>query len=149
MKLQNFNTKIDQSCPIIQLDNDQISLEISKRYYQMSGILNPFETFSNIDHFLEYIKDLAQRYDIESTSSPKSLVLLLDLKMPIFDGFDILTLINNLNLPIKVHTVMFTGFQCVESLQKALELGATGYIIKPYKSQDYKRVFDYLKDQIN
>lgn len=58
-------------------------------------------------------------------------LLILDLTLPVLDGFEVLTQVrkNNTNLPIMV----LTGRGCLEDRIRALDLGADDYLSKPFE----------------
>ncbi|MCK5451162.1 MAG: response regulator [Candidatus Omnitrophica bacterium] len=57
-------------------------------------------------------------------------VVLLDIQMPEMDG--ITTLKKLLEIDPSLCVIMVTGEQADENVQKALELGASGYVLKPF-----------------
>ena len=61
-------------------------------------------------------------------------VVLLDIKMPQKNGLDILKEIQQKYPPVKV--VMIIGYKAVETATEAIRLGASGYIVKPFKSDE-------------
>ena len=61
-------------------------------------------------------------------------VCLLDIKMPVINGLDLLTLIKK-DYP-KVKIIMVTGYKSVEIAAEATRLGASGYIVKPFKAEE-------------
>jgi len=61
-------------------------------------------------------------------------VMLLDIKMPKTHGLDVLKEIKK-KFPL-VKIIMVTGYKSVETAAEASRLGASGYIIKPFKSQE-------------
>ena len=61
-------------------------------------------------------------------------VALLDIKMPKVHGLDVLKEIKSKHPQVKI--VMVTGYRSVETAAEATRLGASGYIIKPFKSED-------------
>jgi DNA-binding NtrC family response regulator len=61
-------------------------------------------------------------------------LVLLDIKMPKVNGLDILKQIKE-NCP-HVNTVIITGYKSVETASEAASLGASGYIVKPFKSDE-------------
>ena len=88
---------------------------------------------------------LGDHYDIILTDSgeqalrlvegdPAIALVLMDIKMPKVDGLDVLKEMRakrpNLN------GVMVTGYKAVETAGEAARLGASGYIIKPFKSDE-------------
>ncbi|MFC1631938.1 response regulator, partial [Candidatus Omnitrophota bacterium] len=57
-------------------------------------------------------------------------VVLLDIDMPVMTGID--TLPKLLEIDPKLGVVMVTGNQEDEKVKKAMELGACGYVLKPF-----------------
>ena len=61
-------------------------------------------------------------------------VMLLDIKMPKTNGLDVLQEIKKKFPHVKI--IMVTGYKSVETAAEAARLGACGYIVKPFKSQE-------------
>lgn len=62
-------------------------------------------------------------------------IVLLDVMMPEFSGFDVLDAIRN-DKDAKVRALpvlMITAKSSIEDVDRALELGATSYIVKPFR----------------
>ncbi len=59
---------------------------------------------------------------------------LLDIKMPKVSGLDLLSEIKTKYPDIKI--IMVTGYRSVETAAEASRLGASGYLVKPFKSHD-------------
>lgn len=61
-------------------------------------------------------------------------LVLLDIKMPKVSGLDLLTEIKSKHPDVKI--IMVTGYRSVETAAEASRLGASGYIVKPFKSHE-------------
>ena len=61
-------------------------------------------------------------------------IVLLDISMPIMDGKE--TLRKLLTLDRNARVIMATAFDDKESIQSCIEMGAVGYIAKPYNKTD-------------
>ena len=61
-------------------------------------------------------------------------VMLLDIKMPRVSGLDVLQEIKSKYPKVKI--IMVTGYRSVETAAEASRLGASGYIIKPFKAEE-------------
>ena len=61
-------------------------------------------------------------------------LVLMDIKMPRVNGLDVLKDIVKLRSDVKV--VIITGYKSVETASEAVRLGASGYIVKPFKSDE-------------
>lgn len=73
---------------------------------------------NNGDEAFEYLKD--HQVDL----------ILLDLKMPVKDGFEVLKEMNEKNIRIKV--IVLTAYADVKSAIDSAKLGANDFISKPY-----------------
>jgi DNA-binding NtrC family response regulator len=72
---------------------------------------------------------------LEVLSKAKDIkLMLLDIKMPKTNGLDVLQEIKKKFPKIKI--IMVTGYKSVETAAEATRLGASGYIVKPFKSQE-------------
>ena len=61
-------------------------------------------------------------------------VALLDIKMPKVSGLDVLQEIKAKHPQVKI--IMVTGYRSVETAAEAARLGASGYVVKPFKSEE-------------
>lgn len=60
--------------------------------------------------------------------------VILDIKMPVKNGLETLSEIKSLSPGTKV--IIVTGYQSVETAAKAIKLGASDYITKPFESRE-------------
>ena len=79
-------------------------------------------------------------------------VIILDRYMPDIDGNEVLKQLKGNKATAKIPVIMLTSENKIKEVKKSIDLGAEGYIIKPFKSGDFKKkidlVFDsYLKRQ--
>jgi len=72
---------------------------------------------------------------------PKPDVMFVDLKMPRLNGFEVLEWLRNNGLCERILTVVVSSSSLQEDIDKAYDLGANAYLIKPATLQDYARVF--------
>jgi DNA-binding NtrC family response regulator len=86
------------------------------------------------DHYNLLIVDSGEQA-LHTLANTKDVgVMLLDIKMPKVNGLDILKEIKSKHPQVKI--VMVTGYRSVETAAEAARLGASGYIVKPFKSED-------------
>jgi len=72
---------------------------------------------------------------LECLKNDKEIAMaLLDIKMPQMNGFEALKAIKAKHPDVKV--VIITGYRAVETAAEAVRLGASGYVIKPFKSDE-------------
>ena len=68
---------------------------------------------------------------IEIYQNKKSDIIFLDLQMPKVDGFEALKQIREINN--NAFIVIVSGENSIINVKKAIQLGANGFIVKPYK----------------
>ena len=86
------------------------------------------------DHYELIITDSGEQC-LDILKNDKSIGLLfLDIKMPKISGLEVLEKTKDLRADVPV--VMVTGYKFVETASEASKLGAVGYIVKPFKSED-------------
>ena len=71
-------------------------------------------------------------------------LVLLDVKMPGIDGFDVCNKIRNLYGDTDISIVMVTGLGDSTSIEKAYSLGATDFIVKPINWDTFPYRIQYL-----
>ena len=94
------------------------------------------------DYELILTRDGTQCLDCLANSRDIGLVL-LDIKMPQVNGLEVLKEIKE---TFKVNVIMITGYKSVETAAEAVRLGACGYIVKPFKSDE---ILEMVKSMIS
>ena len=73
-------------------------------------------------------------------------VIMLDIIMPEMDGYAVITALKNSEITRNIPVIFITGLSDVDDEEKALSLGASDYIIKPFNSTIIKlRVQNQIK----
>lgn len=84
---------------------------------------------------IEYLERLASEPDHITADQPR--LMLLDLKMPRKDGFDVLQFrLDQANLKC-LPVVVFSSSDEPEDVRRAYDLGASAYVCKPTQSSDF------------
>ncbi|EGW37538.1 response regulator [Desulfosporosinus sp. OT] len=90
---------------------------------------------------------------IELAHETEPSMVILDLKMPDIDGIEVLKELNKINSSIPV--IMITAHGTIDTAIEAMKIGASDYIIKPFKLEEIKvqvkqalRLFN-LENQVN
>ena len=106
----------------------------------------------NIDVLVELLKeyDLITAIDgktaLEVADSEDIDLILLDIMMPVMDGFEVSTILKNNKKTSHIPIIFLTALDKQEDLQKGFELGAVDYITKPFNPKELmSRVNTHLK----
>lgn len=86
------------------------------------------------DHYDLVVTDSGEQALRLVESDPAIGLVLMDIKMPKVSGLDVLKEMKAKRPDLNV--IMVTGYKAVETASQASHLGASGYIIKPFKSEE-------------
>ena len=77
---------------------------------------------------------------------PLPAVILADLKMPAMNGFDLLLWIKQQPYLKRIPVVMLTGSDRNPDINRAYDLGASSYLVKPHRFEDLQKMSESLKN---
>jgi chemosensory pili system protein ChpA (sensor histidine kinase/response regulator) len=80
---------------------------------------------------------------LHQSATPPDLVL-LDIEMPRMDGYELLSTLRSQNAYRSLPVVMVTSRAGEKHRRKALDLGASGYLVKPYQEETLLNVIRQL-----
>lgn len=86
------------------------------------------EELSEVGYDAEYVSTGLEAFNYLQQNQPD--LILLDLKMPGMDGFDVLKELSVRNIKVKV--IVLTAYADVKSAIDSAKLGANDFISKPY-----------------
>ncbi len=106
---------------VLVVDDDPLVLELVVTRLDLAG----YQSLRARDGFeaIERLREI----------TPSAMVL--DINMPRFDGFDVLRTMSELGLLARVPTMVLTARNQPADVQKAIDLGASDFLAKPFKDQ--------------
>jgi CheY-like chemotaxis protein len=107
-------------------DNDALLLKLA---FEKAMISNPLAIVSNGRDAIEYLKGGAAYAD--RLKHPIPALMLLDLRMPVVNGFEVLSWRQKQPHLRRLPIIVLTSSNSEADVHKALSLGADGYCIKP------------------
>ena len=131
---------------ILLVEDDMHDVELMRLAFEKASIPFALRSVSHGGEAIEYLSGEGNFADREQFPTPS--LILLDLKMPRVDGFDVLRWIQT-QPPEKMAPVIVLSYSKLESDRRlAQELGARGYMVKPV---DFDSAVMFVKslDQIN
>ena len=115
--------------PILVAEDDEDDFLFLRRAIRQAAIQNPILRFRDGSELIKFLQQMPVAEAGSSAHSPW--LLLLDIMMPIMNGFEVLEwLKTHRGLP-QVRPVMLSGSYRNDDIQRALSLGATDYLMKP------------------
>ena len=83
---------------------------------------------------------------LQTAQSERFQAIILDRYMPDGDGHEILKELKSSPKTREIPVIMLTGEKESKEIKKSIDLGATGYIIKPFKPSDFLKQLEKLLD---
>jgi CheY-like chemotaxis protein len=108
---------------------------------------------AHVEAGIDYVRDGQEVIDYlkgnppfdNPVENPLPNLLLLDLKMPRLNGFDVLRWLQGQPFLHRLPVVIFSSSAQPEDLARAYELGAASYVLKPRDAQEFMDVVAALK----
>lgn len=123
---------------ILLVDDDNVFNFINTKMLQMSGVANEIHTALNGQEAL----DLLNSYYKGTSCLPD--VILLDLNMPVMDGFTFLEAFKRINLPRidDVNIIIVSSSEDPRDIARAQQFGITKYLSKPLSEERLLNALD-------
>lgn len=122
---------------ILLIDDDEVTNALNESIILSLDICENLFAFPNAIQGLHYFNRIKSIYEIPE-------LILLDLKMPILDGFDFKKAFEKSfpNLADKVKIVVVTSSSRIEDKELAIQLGFDDYYVKPLTHQKVQDLID-------
>lgn len=126
--------------PILLVEDDRGQSLLVERVFRKAGVANPLRVFHEGNGALAYLAGHDPHAD--RTRSPLPVLILLDLHVPGRSGLELLTWLRGQPALDGIPVVMLSGSSESEDIDRAFELGANSYLVKPV-------AFDALLDTVS
>ena len=123
---------------VLVADDDENDVFLLRRAFQKAGL----------PHTLIHVRDGQEAINyLSGKNHAKLKLLLLDLKMPLVDGFDVLLWLRARPQPICLPVVVLSSSSLPDDKNRAKELGANDYLAKPTGPDDLMTLVKGLDDR--
>src|SRR5260221_4693077 len=114
---------------ILLVDDDHNEVLLVKSAFERAGLKYPVQSVSSGVDCIGYLNGEPPYGDRDEFPLPA--LVLLDIKMPAMDGFDVLRWIRHQSRFAKLCVVMLTGSDEIPDVNLAYQLGANSFLVKP------------------
>jgi CheY-like chemotaxis protein len=114
---------------ILLVDDSENDLVLMRRAFQMAKCNIPLQEVRNGEEVIAYLKGEGPYGD--RIKFPLPTVVLLDLNMPKKDGFDVLAWVRAQPGLKRLTVIILTASMRGEDVERAFDLGATSFLVKP------------------
>jgi CheY-like chemotaxis protein len=130
---------------ILLVDDSENDLVLMKMAFLKAGFKIPLQTVNNGEEAIAYLSGEG-RYS-NRAQFPLPAVILLDLNMPMKSGFEVLEWLRSQPLlPKRIATIVLTASLRPEDVERAFDLGASSYLVKPGAMGDLISMIRCLRD---
>ena len=129
--------------PILLADDTPNDVFLIKRAFEKAGILNPIQVVGDGEEVVSYLSGDGQFSN--RVEYPLPSLLLLDLKMPRLDGFEVLRWIRQQPGLRALRTIVLTSSEDIYDINRAYELGANSFLVKPMEFEHFTEVSKGIK----
>jgi CheY-like chemotaxis protein len=130
---------------ILLVDDSENDLVLMKTAFRKADFTTPLQIVYNGEEAIAYLSGQGQYSN--RIQFPLPAVILLDLNMPMKNGFDVLEwLRSNPALRKRIPTIVLTASARPEDVERAFDLGATSYLVKPGALGDLIAMIRCLRD---
>jgi CheY-like chemotaxis protein len=134
---------VSDAAIILLVEDDPNDAIIARQALSKAGITHKIVHLRDGEEAIHYLGGEPPFND--RTKSPLPALVLLDLKMPKYSGFDVLTWLQSRPELAKVPVVVLTGSIYAEDRRRAHNLGAIGYEIKPVDSTELAAIANNIR----
>ncbi len=128
--------------PILLAEDDDNDVFFVRRALQQAGLANPLIVARDGKEAVDYLEGAGPYND--RARHPLPGLLLLDLKMPLLNGFDVLTWLQTRPELGYLPVVVLSSSDHDLDMQKARQLGADDYRVKPSDFQNLVQIVQEL-----
>ncbi|HID74249.1 MAG TPA: response regulator [Thermoplasmata archaeon] len=114
---------------ILLVEDDPNDVLLIKRAFRKADLANPIQVVEDGERALDYLAGKGEFADRERYPHP--VLVLLDLKLPKSSGFEVLAWIRRHPGMKRLPVIVLTSSQEISDINRAYELGANSYLVKP------------------
>lgn len=140
------NKLMNESQTILLVDDSEDSLFLMREAFKMAKCNNPLQEAHNGEEAIAYLKGEGLYSD--RNKFPLPTVMLLDLNMPKKNGFDVLAWVRAQPVLKRLAIVILTASTRIDDVERAFDLGATSFLVKPLSLDELAAMIRCLGDWI-
>ncbi len=121
-----------QNHPILLIEDNPMDVDLTRRAFSRRNVINTIEVARDGEEAIGYIR----RWESGETWP---VVILLDINLPKVNGLEVLRELKTHPMLQKIPVIVLTSSAEDRDIQRAYELGANSYIVKPV---DFEKFID-------
>jgi CheY-like chemotaxis protein len=136
---------MSQTPTVLYVEDEADDVFFMRQAFKRAGLAEEFRSVDDGRKAIAYLDGLTP-YDDRSTAPLPALVL-LDLNLPIYSGFEVLQWLRQQPQYRDLTVVTFSSSGRDEDRERARQLGATDYLLKPSSGLQFVEIVKLLKER--
>jgi CheY-like chemotaxis protein len=131
---------VTEQAVILLAEDREDDIFLIRRAFQKGGVTNPLFVVRDGEEAVAYLEGRGKYFHRDEFPLPA--LLLLDLKMPKMDGFEVLKWLRQQSTFSSLRVVVLTSSNDIRDANVAYQLGANSFLVKP---MDFENVVELSK----
>ncbi len=127
--------------PILLVEDNADDILITQRAWKEGKIRNELLVMEDGEKALKFLNK-----EGEYKSAPRPILVLLDLKLPRVDGFEVLTQVKQDHNLKSIPVIVLTTSDRDSDVERAYKLGCNAYLVKPVHFDNFITTVGKIKD---
>ena len=127
---------------ILLVEDNESDIELTKRAFKKSRIANPLAIVRDGGEACDYLFCTGKYAERDITDLPA--MILLDLKLPIIDGLEVLRRIRADSRTRSLVVIILTSSDATPDISTAYDIGINSYLRKPVDFEKFTAVIEQL-----
>jgi CheY-like chemotaxis protein len=128
---------------ILLAEDNEDHAVLTRRAFKQSGLVNPLFVVEDGEQAIAYLK--GEGKFANRSEYPLPTLLLLDLKMPRKNGFEVLEWLRGQPELAALRVVVLTTSDQIHDVNRAYQLGANSFLTKPVDFRDFVQLSSAIK----
>ncbi|MBI1201664.1 MAG: response regulator [Rhodopseudomonas sp.] len=117
---------------LVMVDDNADEIFLTRRQVRQDGIVNNFVSERKPERLIEALGELSK-----AGIDKNKVLILLDINMPRANGFEALGVLRAHPQYKDIPVIMLSASDDEADMFEAFDLGANGYVVKPFKSDEF------------
>lgn len=132
-----------ENAVILLVEDQEEDILLIRRAFKKASFLNPLQIARDGEEAMAYLEGIGKYRNRDEYPLPS--LVLLDLKIPRVNGFEVLKWIRGQPSLSALRVVVLTASQCIQDVNLAYQLGANSFLVKPVELDNFVSVVNALQ----
>jgi len=127
---------------VLLVEDDLNDIFLVKRAFKIAHLTNPLQVVTDGEDAMHYLSGHGKYADRDTHPMPRLIVM--DIKQPRMTGFEVLEWIKHDGAMRRIPVVIVSSSDRPEDIDRAYELGANAYMVKPVSFVAVEHLFESI-----